>query len=603
VTVSPPADADAALAAAVARERAADDARMVATLVAIDPHGLGGALLRARHGPARDAWLALLRAALPAGTPVRPLPIHADDDRIAGGLDLAATLAAGRPVAQRGLLETADGGIVLVAMSERAESVALARLCAMLDRGEVDAARSGAVATSPSRAGVIALDEGIDDERVSASLADRLAFTLELDALSPDSLESLAETRARVVAARGRLDRVRVPDAIVEALCAGTIALGIASARAALFALRAARAHAAVQERDEAGEEDLAVAARLVLAPRATTMPAQAADEDRASDEPQDDAPPPADEDAQSDPPDEQDAEDESSVRELADSVVESARAALPDDMLAALVSGAALRSRTSGRAGAFRRSGLRGRPAGVRADKPGANARLALVATLRAAVPWQKLRGAGGTAGSPRIAIRPDDLRVTRFRQRTETTTIFVVDASGSSALHRLAEAKGAVELMLAECYVRRDRVALVAFRGPGAELALPPTRSLVRAKRALAALPGGGGTPLASGVALAAAVAEGVQRRGGTPAVVFLTDGGANVARDGTPGRVRAQDDARLAARALRERRAGTILIDTSPRPQAAAREFALALDARYVALPQADAGALAAAVRKLV
>ena len=533
---------------------------------------------------------------------MRPLPIHADDERIAGGLDLAATLAAGRPVAQRGLLETAHGGIVLVAMAERAESVAIARLCAMLDRGEVDAARSGAVATSPSRAGVIALDEGIDDERVSASLADRLAFALELDALSPDSLEPDAE-RARASSRRASGSRASASRMRSRRRCAPARSRSASRRRAPRCSRCAWRA------RMPPGRNATRPARRISPSPRDWCSPRarrrcrrRRRTRTRASDQPQDESPPPADDEAQGDAPEEQDAGDESSASELADSVVESARAALPDDLLAALVSGAALRSRTSGRAGAFRRSGLRGRPAGVRAGKPGANARLALVATLRAAVPWQKLRGAGGTAGSPRIAIRPDDLRVTRFRQRTETTTIFVVDASGSSALHRLAEAKGAVELMLAECYVRRDRVALVAFRGPGAELALPPTRSLVRAKRALAALPGGGGTPLASGIALAAAVAEGVQRRGGTPTVVLLTDGGANVARDGTPGRVRAQDDARVAARALRERRAGAILIDTSPRPQDSAREFALALDARYVALPQADAGALAAAVRAL-
>jgi magnesium chelatase subunit D len=116
-------------------------------------------------------------------------------------------------------------------------------------------------------------------------------------------------------------------------------------------------------------------------------------------------------------------------------------------------------------------------------------------------------------------VEVRRDDFRVGRFEQRSQSTTIFVVDASGSSAFNRLAEAKGAVELLLADCYVRRDRVALLAFRGRGAELLLPPTRSLVRAKRSLAGLPGGGGTPLAAGIDAAAALADAVRRRGETP------------------------------------------------------------------------------------
>lgn len=195
---------------------------------------------------------------------------------------------------------------------------------------------------------------------------------------------------------------------------------------------------------------------------------------------------------------------------------------------------------------------------------------------------------------------MRREDFRITRFKHRSPTTTIFAVDASGSAALHRLAEAKGAVELLLADCYVRRDQVALIAFRGPAAELLLPPTRSLVRAKRSLAALPGGGGTPLAAGIDAAAALADAVRRRGGTPVVVVLTDGRANIARDGSPGRPRAEEDALAAARRLRAAGFTALLVDTSPRPQPAAEQLAREMGARYLPLPYADAANLSLAIR---
>ena len=117
------------------------------------------------------------------------------------------------------------------------------------------------------------------------------------------------------------------------------------------------------------------------------------------------------------------------------------------------------------------------------------------------------------------RLRMSPEDFRVTRYKQRTQTLTIFVVDASGSTALNRLAEAKGAVELLLADCYIRRDQVAVVAFRGRKAEILLPPTRSLVRAKRGLAGLPGGGGTPLARRSRPRRPLAMLARRRGETP------------------------------------------------------------------------------------
>jgi magnesium chelatase subunit D len=198
------------------------------------------------------------------------------------------------------------------------------------------------------------------------------------------------------------------------------------------------------------------------------------------------------------------------------------------------------------------------------------------------------------------KIEVRASDFRVARVQERAETTTIFAVDASGSSALNRLAEAKGAVELLLADCYVRRDKVAVIGFRGRSAQVLLAPTRSLVRAKRGLSGLPGGGGTPLAAGISAAAELADTIRRRGGTPVIVVLTDGRGNVALDGTGGRARADTDARQSARRLRASGHTALLIDTSPLPQTSARELAAEMGAAYLPLPRADATSMSRSVQ---
>ncbi len=555
------------------------DAIHAAALLAVDPLGCGGACVRAGHGPVRTRWLALLRGLLPDGTPWRKVPLNIADVRLLGGLDLAATLEAGRPVAEQGLLAEASGGVLILPMAERVLAGLAGRLALALDAGTV---------------ALVALDEGAaEDERAPPALLDRLVFHVKLSEVGAREQDGGLPPPEQIAAARLQLPAVRAGKAAIVALCNTAAALGVESVRAPLLALHAARAAAALAGRDEVTAEDAILACRLVLAPRATTLPIQ----DAAPGTPEEvpdaatiDQPKP---DASASDRDDEDA----APGALSDVLLQAAAAAIPSGLLAMLQARAQRQvPRTAGVSGAFQ-AGRRGRPAGIRAGDPRGAERLNLVETLRAAAPWQRIRGATGG----RMQIRRADFRVTRCVQRAETTTIFVVDASGSSALNRLAEAKGAVELLLAECYVRRDRVAVLAFRGAGAQLLLPPTRSLVRAKRGLAALPGGGGTPLAAGLDAGLLLADAVLRRGGTPSLVLLTDGRGNVARDGRGGRERAEADAFQAARAIRLAGVATLLVDTSPRPAPAARKLAEAMAARYLPLPYANAAALSAAISR--
>ncbi len=148
-------------------------------------------------------------------------------------------------------------------------------------------------------------------------------------------------------------------------------------------------------------------------------------------------------------------------------------------------------------------------------------------------------------------------------------------------------------------EAYARRDHVALIAFRGDRADELLPPTRSLVQAKRQLASLPGGGGTPLAAGLVAATELAGHAAGRGLTPMLVLLTDGRANIPLSGEPGRKAALEDAEAVAAGLYARGITGVLIDTSNRPAEQARNIAARLGARYIALPRADARGISTAV----
>jgi magnesium chelatase subunit D len=466
------------------------------------------------------------------------------------------------------LTESEDGFLVL-AMAERLSAGTAAQLAAAIDGGH--------------GISLIALDEGIGpDEIPPAALLDRLAFTVHIGTAD----EAIWPAASAVAAASRALHRIDCPDAVSEQLCALAAMMGVRSVRAEIFALRAARAAAALRGASRIEEADIQLAARLVLVPRATRMPESA--------EPPD-APVPPEPESQ--------AEGETSDQPLEDKIDDAALAVLPEKLLEALAAqlGARRMTRGAGKAGAAT-GAERGRPAGARPGQLTGRNRLSVLDTIRAAAPWQRLRrtGLAPDRSQNRIIVRAEDFHIRRFKEQPRRIAIFAVDASGSSAVNRLAEAKGAILLLLADCYVQRDEVALIAFRGTGAELLLPPTHALARARRALAGLPGGGPTPLAAGINAALALAIMERRAGKQPLLVILTDGGANIGQDGKPGRAAAGRDALAAAKACGLQNLPALVVDTAPRRQQFVAQLAGAMDARYVPLPYADAARLSRAVQ---
>jgi magnesium chelatase subunit D len=602
------------------------DAQTTAALLAIDPHGLGGICVKSQFGPIRDAWFTFMQTQIAPSAHFQKIPLQIQDEQLLGGLDLEATLSYGKPIYSSGLLAKSHGGFIVLPMAERMSPHTIAHIMQVLDRGEVRHPQQTAE-LAPYLFGMIALDEGIGpDESIHPRLAEHMAFEVRLDHLSQnDCKDSLEITPAVIAEAKKRLPEIECDASFIESLMQSAAAFGVDSIRAGLFAVRAAKALAALRNQNAVTEDEVVDAARLVLSHRATRMPSSR--EELEPDEP--DAEPDSAEDEewpnedQSTSEQEQPAQDDSnqgkdsdadakqpkenieqpSADDLEELLIEAIRAGIPPNALAQLSAGlgrANSKQGSKGQFGQLQKNANSGRPAESWRGLPKGGKRLDLLKTIRAAVPWQTMRQAEPkmTLSYPnkqrsRIQIRADDLHVKRYQQRQGVVTIFLVDASGSSATQRLAEAKGAVEQLLADCYIRRDEVAMIALRGRTAEVVLPPTRSLVRAKRNLAALPGGGGTPLATGFAAVNAMALSIRRKGMTPLIVVMTDGVANVTLEGVGGRERAHQDALQTARQLRAAGHAILFIDTASAPQALAEALANEMNAQYLPLPYINSG----------
>lgn len=574
---------------ALEREGAAAWARadLAMALLALMPDRLMGIVVEGAAPEVAGALQDMLASRMSQPAQVHRMPVSITDDRLMGGLDLAATLTTGRPVSEPGLLARANGGVLVVPMAERLNGRAAAQLARALDTGEVQTERDGVSLRMGTSFALLAIsDPDEPGEELPSGLSDRIAIAASLYGVSPARLLPAAFTPETVEAARRKIGEVSVQDDVIEALIAAALQLGIGSIRAPGFCLAAARGIAALSGRNEVSETDARLAAELVYASRARRLP------------PAEDAPPP-------DPGEQRDnTEAPSPVPDaLTEILVEAVSVRVTLDLAARDRSkGPSPRQEpASGKSGDRFESGTRGSRVSSRPGNPRRQGTLDLLATFRAAAPWQTIR----TRTSPDIAIavRSEDFQLKRYSRRSEAVVIFAVDASGSAAMHRLSEAKGAVELLLSGCYARRESVALIAFRKEGADLLLPPTRSLTRVKRSLSRLPGGGGTPLAAGIAAAARLAQIERRRRRAPYVVILSDGQGNVALDGSTGRERAAEDTRDMARRMKALAEPVLFFDISRRPSQEAQAISQEMGAIYRPLPVADARRVSDSVRTLL
>lgn len=600
-----------------------DDVKLALLLVAVDPR-IGGVLLRGQKGSAKTTLARGLAALLPGGAPFAELPVGATEDRLVGTIDLAAALGGGERRFEPGILAAAHGGVLYVdevnLLPDHLVDVLLDVAASGVNRVE----REGVSHTHPARF-VLVGSMNPEEGELRPQLLDRFGLSVDVVAPADPTLRAEAVRRrlafdadpdafrarwaAEEAALRDRLARAApasLDDAVltgISALCANVGAEGL---RADLVIARAAAALAGLEGREVVVPADVRRVAPLALAHRARRRPFDdhgvdpadlaaalaAAFPDEASgrsarggsDPPEGPAPSPPEAGGEptgggptgGGPPG-------------GERVVAPGEPRVPPTPLAG-----------HGGAAPGRRAPAVGRRGRLVGDRPvgegGTPASLAVGATAVAAA----LRRAVDPAGP---ALVHADLREAVREQRSACLVVLAVDASGSmGAKRRMAAAKGAACGLLVDAYQRRDRVALVTFRGDGADVVLRPTGSVEVARARLAELPTGGRTPLAAGIEAALDLALSAGRDAAyRPLIVLISDGRATAAGPG-------EDPVAAAlAAAARVRRHGVaaVVVDAEDGPArlGLARRVAEAMGARHVALTDMSAPALEGLIREVL